>query len=202
MHRHRAEMREKGSRFVATAIPAGDETEMRAAIDSVRTEFPDATHHCWASFLGGRRAEPEERCHDAGEPAGTAGPPILQAIRAAGVTNLVVVVTRYFGGTKLGKGGLARAYRGAATRVLQGAPRVTAVPMSRILIHVPLRLDGETRHLLARHGGRVDTSSHDDDRTSVLRASVPAEARARFEEALQEIARGEARIGPTDRAPA
>src|SRR2546426_1701692 len=85
--------------------------EARAAIEKVRSEFPDATHHCWAYALHGGRAGPVERCHDAGEPGGTAGPPILQAIRGAGLRDVVVVVTRYFGGTKLGKGGLARAYR-------------------------------------------------------------------------------------------
>ena len=94
---HRAEIREKNSRFIATAIPARDETEARVAIGKVRSEFPDATHHCWAYALHGGRAGSIERCHDAGEPGGTAGPSILQAIRSAGLRDVVVVVTRYFG---------------------------------------------------------------------------------------------------------
>jgi uncharacterized YigZ family protein len=193
------ETREKGSRFIATAVPARDEEEARLAIETVRSEFPDATHHCWGMSVEGRRGERVERSHDAGEPKGTAGPPVLQAIRRARLGNLVVVVTRYFGGTRLGKGGLARAYRAAATLALREAPRVEAMPMSRLLISVPLRFDGEARHLLARHGGRVDSSSYDDAERSVLRASVPAEARDRVAEELQEIARGQARLEEIDR---
>ena len=195
----RAETREKGSRFIATAAPARDEEEARAAIAAVRSEFPDATHHCWASCVEGRPGERVERSHDAGEPKGTAGPPILQAIRSTGLGNLVVVVSRYFGGTRLGKGGLARAYRAAATRALHEVPRVAAVPTSRLLISVPLQLDGEARHLLARHGGRVESSSYDDAERSVLRASVPAEARDRLAEGLQEISGGLARLEEIDR---
>jgi putative IMPACT (imprinted ancient) family translation regulator len=187
--------------LVAPALPARGEEEARAAIDRVRAEFPDATHHCWACVVQGARGERVERKHDAGEPKGTAGAPILQAIRRAGLGDLVVVVTRYFGGTKLGKGGLARAYRAAAGRALLAAPRVAAVPMSRLLISVPLRLDGETRHLLARHGGRVDSSSYDDAERSVLRVSVPAGERERVEEALQGLAGGAARLEPIDRTP-
>jgi len=193
------ETRERGSRFIATAVPARDEEEARLAIETVRSEFPDASHHCWGMSVAGRPGERVERSHDAGEPKGTAGPPVLQAIHSAGLGNLVVVVTRYFGGTRLGKGGLARAYRAAATRALQEAPRVEAVPMSRLLISVPLRLDGEARHVLARHGGRVDSSSYDDAERSVLRASVPAGARDRLTEDLQEIARGQARLEEIDR---
>jgi uncharacterized YigZ family protein len=190
----RTQTREKGSQFVATAAPARDEKEARAAIETVRSEFPDATHHCWAFVVEESEDGRVERSHDAGEPRGTAGPPILQAIHRSGLANLVVVVTRYFGGTRLGKGGLARAYRAAAARVLQDAPRVTAVPMLRMLISVPLSCDGEARHLLARHGGRVEASSYGDAERSVLHASVPAEARDRLAQGLQKITAGKARV--------
>ncbi len=195
---HRAETRDKGSRFIATALPARDEKAARAAIERVRGEFPDATHHVWAYSIQGHRDVPEERCHDAGEPGGTAGPPILQAIRAAGLRNLVVVVSRYFGGTKLGKGGLARAYRGAAALALLKAPTVATVREILVEITLPLSLDGEARHIVARHGGRVESSSYDDTGTSVLRARVPAGARARLRGDLQALARGEARFREPD----
>ena len=192
------ETREKGSRFVATAAPARDEVAARAVIETVRSEFPDATHHCWAFTVEGGRGGPVERTHDAGEPKGTAGPPILQAIRGAGLGNLVVVVTRYFGGTKLGKGGLARAYRTAAARVLADAPRVEGVTMTRLLISVPLRFDAQARSLLARYGGRVESSAYDDPLRSVLRALMPEEARDRLADDLQSIASGEARLQEID----
>jgi len=190
----RAETREKGSRFIATAIPADDEQKARLAIEAVRSEFPDATHHCWAYAIQSGRAVPEERCHDAGEPGGTAGPPILQAIRGAGLRDVIVVVTRYFGGTKLGKGGLARAYRVAAARALEGAPTLAVVPVSRLVVDVPLSLDGETRHLVARHAGRVESSSYDDPPRCVLRVVVPVDRRGQFRSDLQALARGEARL--------
>ncbi len=197
---HRAEIRDKNSRFIATAIPARDETEARAAIGKVRSEFPDATHHCWAYALHGGRAGSVERCHDAGEPGGTAGPSILQAIRGAGLRDVVVVVTRYFGGTKLGKGGLARAYRAATARALQGAFTVAVVPAGRVLVGVPLSLDGETRHLVARHGGRVESFSYEDPARCVLFVTMPLEARARLRDDLQALTRGDARIVDLDDA--
>jgi len=195
---HRAQTREKGSRFIATAIPVRDAEKARAALDGVRREFPDATHHCWASVIQEGRAEPEGRCDDAGEPSGTAGPPILQAIRGAGLSNVIVVVTRYFGGTKLGKGGLARAYRAAAALALAGASAVPAAPTDRVLISVPLLLDGEARHLVARHAGRVESASYDGAARSILRVTVPVEARGRLEGDLQALSKGDALVRDLD----
>ena len=191
---HRAETREKSSRFIATATPATDEIAARAAIQAVRREFPVATHHCWGFSVVDRRGAAVERSDDAGEPRGTAGPPILLAIRGAGVSNVVVVVTRFFGGTKLGKGGLARAYRAAAAAALREAPRVAAAAMTRLRLEVPVDLDGEARHLVARHAGRVESSSYDNAGRSVLAVSLPAGAAVRLLEALQALCRGRARV--------
>ena len=137
-------------------------------------------------------APPLERWHDAGEPAGTGGPPILQAIRGAGLSDTAVVVTRYFGGTRLGKGGLARAYRGAAAQALATAPMVLAVRKSRLRVSVPIALDGETRHLVARHGGRVEESVYADPRRAVLVALLPTDSVGALCEDLQALAKGDA----------
>src|SRR5262245_57981358 len=187
---HRAETREKGSRFIATAMPVTNEAGARAAIEAVRLELKDATHHCWGYSLAAGKGGALERSDDAGEPRGTAGPPILLAIKSAGVVNVVVVVTRFFGGTKLGRGGLARAYRAAAAAALRDAPRVAAVPVTRLRVSVPIDLDGEARHLVARHAGRVDSSSYDDAERSVLGVSLPVEASPRLLEALRALCRG------------
>jgi len=195
----RAEIREKGSRFIATAAPARDEAEARAVIDSVRSEFPDATHHVWGFAVAAGAAAPVERSHDAGEPKGTGGPPLLQAIRGAGLADVVVVVSRYFGGRKLGKGGLARAYRAAASRALEGAPRREAIALLRLLVRVPLALDGEARHLVARHGGRVESASYEHQERPALRVTVPAAARDALAMALRDLARGAGTI--EDEAP-
>jgi putative IMPACT (imprinted ancient) family translation regulator len=185
------ETRVEGSRFIATAFPASDEASARAGIEVVRSELPDATHHCWAFVLLGTGAEPLARSHDAGEPAGTAGPPIGQAIRRAGLINTVVVVTRYFGGTLLGKGGLARAYRGAASLALASAPSGTAVRLRRVRLSVPHLLDGQARHLVARRGGRVEAAAYDDPRRAVLDVAVPADALDPLRDDLSALAKGD-----------
>src|SRR3954451_20455094 len=103
----RAETRGEGSVFLAVLGPAADEAAAKALLAGLEKEFPDATHHCWAWRLGG---PPRERSADAREPAGTAGVPILQVLRGAGLSDAMAVVVRWFAGTKLGKGGLARAH--------------------------------------------------------------------------------------------
>ncbi len=108
----------KGSRFIATLAPVSDEAEARALVAEVTGEMPDATHHCWALRL----ARPAlERAVDAGEPGGSAGRPILAAMTGRDLLDACVVVTRYYGGTKLGVGGLVRAYGGAAAAVIDHA---------------------------------------------------------------------------------
>jgi len=114
----------KGSRFVATVAPVTDETAARAFVAAIEHELPDATHHCWALRL---HRPALERANDAGEPSGSAGRPILAAMTGRDVVDACVVVSRWFGGTKLGVGGLVRAYGGAAAAVLDRVPLVVRV---------------------------------------------------------------------------
>ncbi len=141
----RAEIREKGSVFLAVIGPAADEAAAKALLTGLEREFPEATHHCWAWRLG---VPPRERSADAGEPAGTAGVPILQVLRGAGLSDVMAVVVRWFGGTKLGKGGLARAYAAAAREALQGLPAVQKVPTARVAVEVPYEKVGAVKRLL------------------------------------------------------
>ena len=105
----------KGSRFIVDVSPAGDEDEARQVLTQVRADFPDASHHCWAW----RIADPAiDRVNDDGEPSGSAGRPILAQLTGRDPVDTAVIVTRYFGGTKLGVGGLVRAYGGAAGAAL------------------------------------------------------------------------------------
>ena len=115
----RAQLREKGSRFLAALAPASDEVGARAVLEGLGREHADATHHCWAWRLG---SPPRERAHDAGEPSGTAGIPILKVLQGEGLSDLIVVVIRWYGGTDLGKGGLARAYAAVARMAVEAAP--------------------------------------------------------------------------------
>lgn len=121
----------KGSRFVATVVPVTDEAAARAAVRALEAELPGATHHCWALRL---HRPALERAVDAGEPSGSAGRPILAALVGRDVVDACVVVTRWFGGTKLGVGGLVRAYGGAAAAALDRAPLVPRVDTEEWLV--------------------------------------------------------------------
>ncbi|AQS84336.1 MAG: YigZ family protein [Acetobacter aceti] len=120
----------KKSRFLAMALPIETEEAAMAFIRDV--SHPDATHNCWAWKIGSRY-----RSDDAGEPGGTAGRPILQVIEAQGLDKVAVVVTRWFGGVKLGAGGLLRAYGGTAAECLRLAERVEVIERTRLAFHCP-----------------------------------------------------------------
>ena len=111
--------KEKGSRFVSAAFPVSGEQEIKSILEGIRKEHHEARHHCYAYFLG--PAADSWRANDDGEPSGTAGKPILGQLRSFGVTNTLVVVSRYFGGTLLGVSGLINAYRSAAHDALEKA---------------------------------------------------------------------------------
>lgn len=174
-----AELREKGSRFVAAVAAAADETAAAAFVERRRAAAPDATHHCWAWRLG---AEGSERCSDAGEPAGTAGQPMLRVLRGAGISDVAVVVTRWFGGTKLGKGGLARAYAGvvkAALGELAVAERHTVVELA---VELPYDRLGALKRLVRPPLLRIASEEYGD--AVRLRLAVHAERLEETEEAL------------------
>jgi len=111
--------KEKGSRFVSVAIPISDQEQIKPIIDKIRKEHHDAKHHCFAYMLGYERLI--WRVNDDGEPSGTGGRPILGQINSLGLTNIIIVVSRYFGGTLLGVSGLINAYRTGAASALENA---------------------------------------------------------------------------------
>ncbi|HEY7864325.1 MAG TPA: YigZ family protein [Thermoanaerobaculia bacterium] len=118
----RGELREKASRFLAFVIPIASAEDASRELARLTKEHHDASHVCFAWKLGTGDAA-RRRASDAGEPGGTAGPPIASAIEASLLTDVLVAVVRHFGGTKLGKGNLARAYRAAAAGALAATPR-------------------------------------------------------------------------------
>ena len=136
------------SEFIGIAFPAPLQHDFDEALARITKEHFDATHHCWAW----RRVEANElRSHssDAGEPSGTAGRPILQAIESASLLDTGVVVVRYYGGVKLGTGGLARAYRDAAREVLEIVPRERRILYERVVVEVPFSLMSAVYRLVA-----------------------------------------------------
>ncbi|HEV8237895.1 MAG TPA: YigZ family protein [Thermoanaerobaculia bacterium] len=141
----RAELREKGSRFLALLEPVADEAAGRARLQAIEAEHRDATHCCWAWRLG---APPRERSDDAGEPRGTAGPPILRSLQAAELSDALLVVVRWFGGTKLGKGGLVRAYGAVAREAAAAAAVVRRLQRVTVTLELPYAHVGAVQRLL------------------------------------------------------
>jgi len=140
-----AELKEKGSRFLAVVRAVADEREAEALVEECRALHPDATHHCFAWRLGRPALE---RASDAGEPVGTAGQPMLRALRGAELSDVAAVVSRWFGGTKLGKGGLARAYAGAVLAALRELPTAWRVPTVLVRVTAPFDRLGAVKALI------------------------------------------------------
>ncbi|HTG34337.1 MAG TPA: YigZ family protein [Thermoanaerobaculia bacterium] len=178
----RAEIREKGSVFLAVIGPAADEAAAKAFLARLEKEFPDATYHCWAWRLG---VPARERGADAGEPAGTAGVPILQVLRGAGLADVMAVVVRWFGGTKLGKGGLARAYAGAACEALQGLPVALRAPTVRVAVEVPYEKVGAVKRLL--RPPEIELANEEYGAAARLVLAVHEEREGALREALAEL---------------
>jgi uncharacterized YigZ family protein len=137
----------KGSRFAGSLWPLAAEEAVGEHLAALRKELPGAGHHCWAWRLG--REGEHFRCSDDGEPKGSAGRPILQRIDGAGLTGVLLVVSRVFGGTKLGVGGLVSAYGAAAAAVLGRARVVTVVITRRLRVRHPYECSGAVHGLLA-----------------------------------------------------
>jgi len=177
-----AEVRVRGSRFLALAVPVVEEAAAVAALDEIRRRHRGATHHCWAWRLG---ASGRERSSDDGEPAGTAGEPILRVVRGAGLSDVLVVVVRWFGGTKLGKGGLARAYAGACSEVVAQVKAVRRVETVCLRVTLPYELVGAVRRLSEAPGRRFISGIYGEDAVVVIEVEGPALEAA--EEALADL---------------
>jgi len=148
--------REKGSRFVSVAIPIQNENEIKSHVEAIRKEHHEARHHCFAWVLG-----PEGnswRANDDGEPSGTAGRPILGQIRSYGLTNILIVVSRYFGGRLLGVSGLINAYRTAASSALGNAEIIDHVICDQYEISFPYQAINDVMKIIKEED--INQSDH------------------------------------------
>jgi uncharacterized YigZ family protein len=127
--------KEKGSKFIAIAIPVNSVEEAKSHLEKIRKQFHDARHHCFAYKIG--KEHLEYRYNDDGEPSGTAGRPIFGQIESFGLTNTLIVVVRYFGGVKLGTGGLVQAYRMASKNALDQARMVVKTEYASLTLNFP-----------------------------------------------------------------
>lgn len=183
----------RGSRFVADLGPAADESAALAFVDEVRRRAPDATHHCWAFRLAGGR----ERTDDDGEPGGTAGAPILRHLQGAELVDVVVVVTRWFGGTRLGRGGLVRAYGAATAAVIDHGPVEVRPVMAWLDVLHDYDLSGTVEAVLAAHDAEVVGADY--SARVALRVAVPERVAATFACALSEATAGRVEAERTTR---
>ena len=152
----------KKSRFIATADFAKDRSTALSVVETVKALFPDAGHHCWAYLIGPPTNPLGVAMSDDGEPGGTAGKPILNVLQHKGVGNVIVVVSRYFGGIKLGAGGLVRAYSGAAQAVMSDLKVNQHVAKLQISISIGFPQEQDLRHWLSTHQGAVVAINYSD----------------------------------------
>ena len=169
----RSEIEIKRSRFIASLARTDSEQAAREFIAQICREFPDARHHCTAFIIHQDIGPDTTRSSDDGEPAGTAGGPMLNVLTESGLTNLACVVTRYFGGTKLGTGGLVRAYSGAVQQVLKHAQTARIITQPSYRLHLPIGEAGKIEAKLTENGYQILARDFAQDAT--LRFSAPLE---------------------------
>lgn len=189
--RVRTDLRVSNSRFIATVAPTATVADARALIAEVRAEMPDASHHVYAYVIG-HGATTTHGMSDDGEPSGTAGRPVLAVLHGSGLGDVALVVTRYFGGTLLGTGGLVRAYSDAARAVLEIVPREEKIERCTLIVTVPYAAYDSIHRLIEAHAGSVSDDAFATDVTLTVLIPV-AEAEA-FNAAAQDATAGQAKI--------
>jgi uncharacterized YigZ family protein len=189
---HRTEEEIKRSRFITTIGRAAQREEAAELVARVSGEFADATHHCWAYVAGPPGSTDRIGMSDAGEPHGTAGRPMLNALLHAGLGEIVAVVTRYYGGTKLGTGGLVRAYAGCVQHALLTLPvteRVDFVPLTLVVDYPRV---SAVQLLFPAFEVEVLSQSFEADARYNVR--LPSAHLDRFRAAVLDATRGQARF--------
>ncbi len=185
-----AEVEVSRSRFLCTLDRVEDEFSARGVIDQARRDHWNARHHCSAFVLGPDHGV--ERTNDDGEPPGTGGAPMLDVLRGRGLTDVVAVVTRWFGGTMLGTGGLSRAYADAVRAALEEATFVQRVEQELCEVTVDLAAAGRLEHELRSRGTKVLATDYTD--VATLSLAVPTIAVPIAEEIVAELTEGRAEL--------
>lgn len=185
-----AEMEVKKSRFIGYASHVNSWDEAKSYLEQIKSEHPKARHWCFG-FCGGHNPV-NERCSDDGEPSGTAGAPILNAIRGEGLSDTVCVVVRYFGGVKLGAGGLIRAYGAAARQVLREAPLEILIPTTSLNVTVGTEHIGTVYELVGKVQGTVGSEEYGADGSLTLRITCEASNEDRLRASLRDATKGSA----------
>lgn len=179
----------KKSRFIGCVQPMADRASAQATVDALWKQHPGAAHICWALLAGGQSAAVDD-----GEPGGTAGRPMLDVLRHQDLEGVLATVVRYFGGVKLGAGGLVRAYTDTIAQALLTAPKVTLQRMKTLQCHVPYALEGLLRREIEAAGAELTNVQHGTLVTLQLR--LPEAQAAAF--VLRINNSGQGRVGWTE----
>ncbi|GHG60244.1 YigZ family protein [Alishewanella longhuensis] len=183
---------EKNSEFLTFLQPVTDREQAMQWVQHYRERYKDAAHVCWAYIIGNTRQPQTQAFSDDGEPNGTAGKPMLHVLTERELGNSLAVVVRYFGGIKLGAGGLVRAYSAAVSQASQLATLVTLSPKVQLSINTDFAFEARIRQLLAQYGGEL--LSADYQQTVLLKLLLPAESSDTFTQQLQNISAGAIQI--------
>jgi uncharacterized YigZ family protein len=174
-------------------VPATTTEEAQAFIKEMNAEFPDATHNCWAYVIGPPGTTGRVGMSDDGEPHGTAGRPMLTVLLHSGLGDVAAVVTRYYGGVKLGTGGLVKAYGGAVQQALESLPRTERVELVELGITIGYAAIDAVRQMLPAHEAEIVGEEYGEEVTYRLR--LPDARADALRAALLDATRGQARIG-------
>jgi len=188
----RVEEEIKNSRFVSTIAHADTVERARVFVEERRGEFADATHNCWAYVVGPPGSTRSVGASDDGEPPGTAGRPMLTVLLGSGVGDIVVVVSRYFGGVKLGRGGLVRAYGGGVSRCLREIKRARYVELVTVTVTVPYAAVEPLRRMAPGHGVQIVDETFEAEATFVCR--LPVAGMDAFSQEVMDLTGGAARF--------
>ncbi|XZG69552.1 IMPACT family protein [Chitinibacteraceae bacterium HSL-7] len=178
-----SELEIKKSRFLADVRPVQSRPEAQAIVDALRAQHPQAAHVCWALHAGGHSAAVDD-----GEPSGTAGRPMLEVLRQQQLDQVLAVVVRYFGGVKLGAGGLVRAYTDAVATALKDAERIERIAYCTLTFSVDYASEGHARRLLQQHDANLLESTHGHEVT--LSAQLAESQRPLLKQALIDATQG------------
>ena len=180
-----AELEIRKSRFIAYAIPVADRDAAMVELRRLREVHPAATHVCWALLAGGHSG-----MSDDGEPSGTAGRPILEVLRHHDLDGVLAAVVRYYGGVKLGAGGLVRAYADSIARVLQDAPRIERIAQTLLTVEIGYPDEARVRRWIEQEGYALTDSGYEMEVRLTIGMPVTALDAAR--EALRDMTQGRA----------
>jgi uncharacterized YigZ family protein len=189
----------KNSLFIATLSPVFTVNAAKLFIKKVKANYSDASHNVPA-FIVGHGASVTAHCNDDGEPAGTAGRPTLAVLQGSNLGDAALVITRYFGGTKLGKGGLVRAYSDAARSVLSIAPLAERLPTHVLLIVIPYNLYNQFKILIQRYHGKIESEIFTNEIS--INCRIMVEFYQEFQDSLKEMSHGKIRAKFVETDPA